>query len=250
MFFKYKDFNLYYEKYGNSKNTILILPGWGNNRSTFYNMINYLKDNYTIYIIDYPGFGNSLFPNRDLDIFDYTELIYKLIKYLNINNFNIIAHSFGGRIVSVLSSNYNLKINKTILIDTAGIKKKINIKVIIYKILKSFKKFLPNKLKYKYLKYLQNIFSSKDYKELNSNMYNTFKNIVNYDLLSYYKKINNKVLIIWGEKDKDTTVKDSYKLKKYIKNSELIIISKGSHFVYLNYPLLINKIIHEELKNI
>ncbi len=56
MFFEYNNISLYYEKYGNSKNVIIILPGWGDTRKTFNYLIDLLKDYYTIYILDYPGF--------------------------------------------------------------------------------------------------------------------------------------------------------------------------------------------------
>ena len=102
MYIKLDDINLYYEKYGNKKQEIIILPGWGDNRKTFYYLINYLKDYFTIYIIDYPGFGNSKFPDKDLTIYDYKEFIIKFIKKLKIKNPIIIAHSFGGRITSLL----------------------------------------------------------------------------------------------------------------------------------------------------
>ena len=52
-----KDFNIHYEKFGNGEKNILILPGWGNTRPTFKWMIESLKNNYNVYILDYPGFG-------------------------------------------------------------------------------------------------------------------------------------------------------------------------------------------------
>ena len=147
--YKYKDISIYYEIHGNSNKSILILPGWGNTRNTFLNIINLLKDTYKIYIVDYPSFGNSPIPNKELTIYDYTELIYNFIKDNNINNPIIIAHSFGGRISSILISKYKLKVNKLILIDVAGIKR-INIKLFIktklYKLLKKLTYLLPKKI--------------------------------------------------------------------------------------------------------
>ena len=64
MYYENGSFKLYYEKYGNEKESILILPGWGDTRKTFYNIISHLKDKYKIYIIDYPGFGNSIYTYR------------------------------------------------------------------------------------------------------------------------------------------------------------------------------------------
>ena len=35
MYYNKDDYSIYYEKYGKSEKTILILPGWGNTRKTF-----------------------------------------------------------------------------------------------------------------------------------------------------------------------------------------------------------------------
>ena len=48
MYFKSNNIKIYYEKYGNTNKTILILPGWGDTRETFNQIINCFKDNYTI----------------------------------------------------------------------------------------------------------------------------------------------------------------------------------------------------------
>lgn len=245
MIYKSNKMNIYYEKYGNNKNTILILPGWGDTRKTFINIINLLKDKYTIYIIDYPGFGNSPLPTNNLTIYDYAETIKELINYLDINPI-IIAHSFGGRISSLLLSKYNLNIKKLILIDVAGIKRKsfkIFLRERIYKILKLLIKILPKRKKLYYHKKLLNTFGSSDYQNLPDTMKKTFQNIIQVDLRNYYKNINIETLIIWGEKDQDTPLKDAYYLHKHIKNSGLIIIKNASHFSYLENQLIINKIL-------
>ena len=44
MYFTYKYTKIYYEKHGNNKKVILIFPGWGDNRKTFYKMIDDLND--------------------------------------------------------------------------------------------------------------------------------------------------------------------------------------------------------------
>ena len=241
MYYKYNGYNIYYEKYGNSKKTIIILPGWGYTRPTFNNIIDKFKNKYTIYIFDYPGFGNSKIINENLTIYDYSKIIYNFIKDNKITNITIIAHSFGGRISSILISKEKLKVNKLILIDVAGIKR-INIKLLIkkyiYKLLKLLSCLLPLEKKYLVRKKLFQLFSSNDYYSLPPNMYITFKNIIKEDLTKYYKKINIKTLIIWGEKDIDTPLKDAKKLNKIIKNSKLITYKNENHFSYLNKEII------------
>ena len=254
MYYKNNDIKLYYEKYGNDKKRkILILPGWGNTRQTFYNLIDLFKDYYEIYIVDYPGFGNTKFPNKNLTIYDYTEIIIDMMKDLKINNPIIIAHSFGGRISILLNAFYNIKIDRMIFIDTAGIKPKRTIKgrfkTLLYKFLKKLKIFIPKKYKKLYLKKLLSKFGSNDYKSIPDNMKNTFKNIVNENLKIYLSKINSEVLLIYGENDLDTPLKDAKIMNNKIKNSYLITIPNCGHFSYLEQSYTIYKIIYEYLKN-
>ena len=251
MYYKSKKFSFYYEKFGEKENSIIILPGWGDTRKTFYFLIENLKKDYTIYILDYPNFGNSQPLKKELTIYDYANTIKNFIQKKRIKSPNIIAHSFGGRITSILVGKYKTKVNKLILIDVAGIKrrKKLNIflKEKIYKFLKKCLLFIPKNKKEKYKQKLLAIFSSKDYNNIPNTMKKTFQNIIKEDLRNYYKKIENETLIIWGEKDIDTPLKDGIYLKKNIKNSALITYKNANHFSYLNYPLLTLKIIENLL---
>ena len=255
MYYKSKKISFYYEKVGESKNTIIILPEWGDTRKTFDFLIKNLKNNYTIYIVDYPNFGNSKPLKEELTIYDYTDAIKKLIKKEKIKNPNIIAHSFGGRITSILVGKYKIEVNKIILIDVAGIKRRkklvIFIKEKIYKLLKKCLLIFPKNKKEKYKQKLLTLFSSKDYNDIPSIMKKTFQNIIKEDLRKYYKKIENETLIIWGEKDIDTPLKDGIYLRKNIKNSALIIYKNSSHFSYLDYPIKTQKIIESffDIKN-
>lgn len=253
MFFNTNDISIYYEKYGNSDKIILILPGWGNTRSSFKNLINYLKNDYTIYIFDYPGFGNSPLPNKALDIYDYSNLIRNFMKNENIDNPIIICHSFGGRIAMTLAGYYKVNFLKIIMMDVAGIKPKKTIKLFlkekIYKFLKLFKKMLPPLKQEIYQQKLIKIFGSDDYQVLNPIMQTTFQNIIKKDLKCYLKNIEIKTLILWGKKDKDTPLKDAFKINKLIIKSKLIIFSNCGHFLYLDSPLVVNNVINEFLNS-
>lgn len=252
MYFTINNVNLYYEKYGNKKNVLLIFPGWGDNRKTFDKVINILKEYFTIYIFDYPGFGNTEFPNIDLDIYDYSKIFIQFIKQNNIESPLVIGHSFGGRIIITMSGFYNIKFKKIVLIDSAGIKAKKSIlsklKQLSYKILKKIKNIIPKKYREKYLNKLVSIFGSNDYKSIPDSMKKTFINIVNTDLSEYLKYIISETLIIWGEKDIDTPLKDGYIMNELINDSGLIVLKNASHYSYLEYSDYIIKILLEFLK--
>lgn len=253
MKFHVNDFTIYYEKFGTSDKYILILPGWGDNRVTFRYLIDILKKEYTVYILDYPGFGESPFPNRDLNISDYGYLIKTFIEENKLFDLTIIAHSFGGRIVIDLFKRFNLDINNLILIDIAGIKPRKNIwkklKEKTYKILKRIGLILPKKIKNCYLEKLIHIFGSSDYCKLNPNIRKTFINIVNYDQKNDISNIDVDTLIIWGENDKDVLLKDGYFINKSIKDSGIVVVPKSGHFPYLDRAYYVNRVILEYLKS-
>ena len=250
MYYIYNDIKVKIYKYGNKNKVLLILPGWGNTTKTFYNIINHFKEKYTIYILDYPGFGKSPIPTKDLTIYNYADLIINFLKDNKIINPIIIAHSFGGRITTLLTGYYKINISKLILFDIASIKPKKSIKTKlkekIYKTLKHIIKIFSNKEKLQ--NKLINYFGSTDYKSLPPTMHKTFINIINEDLTKYLKYIQSETLLIWGEKDQDTPLKDAYKMNNLIKESALIIYPNASHYSYLDYPILTNNIINEFIK--
>lgn len=252
MYYENNNIKIYYEKHGNGKKNILILPGWGNTRETFKYLIDFLKINYTVYIIDYPGFGNSPTLNKELTIYDYASLIKNLLKKLKITNPIIIAHSFGGRITSILQGKYKIPLEKIVLIDVAGIKrrKKISqyLREKLYKLLKKATFLLPKNKRKKYRHKLLQYFGSEDYKSIPPSMQKTFQNIVNENLKLLYKNITTETLIIWGEKDDATPLKDGILINKLIKDSAIIVYKNSNHFSYLDNPLLTSKIIEEFIK--
>lgn len=246
MYYEKNNIKIYYEIYGKeNKKEIIILPGWGNTRLTFTKMIEKLQKDYKIYILDYPGFGSSPFPNKDLNIYDYANIIKEFIKDNLKVKPSLICHSFGGRIAIILKGLYKVPIDKLILIDIAGIRRKSikrTLRVLIYKLRKKLVYLKKNKVKY--LINLRKKYSSNDYNNLQKNMYITFKNIVNENLKKYIKNINSKTLILWGEKDMDTPLKDGYYLKRKIKDSKLITYKEGNHFVYITEKDVTNKILN------
>lgn len=252
MYFTKNNVKLYYEKFGNKNETIIIFPGWGDNRKTFSNIIENFKDTYTIYIFDYPGFGKSEFPPYDLSINDYSKIFIDFMNEKNVINPIVIGHSFGGRLIITMNGHFNIPFKKIILIDSAGIKRKKTLyqklKQLSYKLLKKLSIFIPIKLRATYLKKLVNLYGSNDYKNIPEYMRKTFIKIVNEDLKKYLELINSEVLIIWGDKDIDTPINNAYLMNKLIKNSGLVIIKNASHFCYIEYPKYINLILDKLLK--
>ncbi len=254
MFYSYNDISLYYEKHGDHKKTIVILPGWGDTRPTFQSLVSSLSLTATVYILDYPGFGNTKFPSHSMTIYDYADMIHSFITDLGLEDSVFIGHSFGGRILILLSGYYHYSYENFIFLDSAGIRPKRTLKSFFrgkwYQFLKGIGKFLPKKKRTEYLMNLFQKFASPDYQALPENMRPTFQNVVNTDLFYYLKDIKARVLLIWGENDPSTPLSDGKMMESEIPNSELIVLQNLGHFPYLDQPEWIYKIIMAHLEEI
>jgi pimeloyl-ACP methyl ester carboxylesterase len=78
---------------------VLLLHGWPSSSRLFRNLIPLLADRYHVIAPDYPGFGNSAAPSRD--VFAYTfdhlgEVMEAFVQALHIEKFALYVTDFGG----------------------------------------------------------------------------------------------------------------------------------------------------------
>lgn len=209
---------------------VIILHGWGGNKKSFNSTIGLLSAKYNILTLTLPTVEETVLP---FTLNDYAEIVMTLIKLHNLKNLNIICHSFGFRVVSLMNV-MGIKFEKIIITGGTGLRKKSN----VFSKLRSenIKILLCNK-RYKFL--YQKV-ASKDYKNLSDTNKITFKNIVNIDTKNYIN-FDAELLLFWGEKDMDTKVWIAKKIvKKNKSNSTLIKIKNGGHFSYLTHNQLFN----------
>lgn len=241
--------NINYIKKGTGK-AVLILPGWGTTINTYMTIINSISTYSTVYCLDMPGCGESEEPNTSWNLDNYVTFVIDFIRNQNIKELDLIGHSNGGRIIIKLMSQKNLdfNINKIILIGSAGIvhKKNLsqNLKIKVFKFckkileLKPIKTICPNLI----LK-LQNSFGSEDYRNASPIMKQTLVQLINQDLRELLPNINVPTLLIWGENDTATPICDGEIMEKLIPDAGLIKVKNCTHYVFLERPAYVNKII-------
>ena len=74
MFIKIDDVKVYYEVEGQG-HPILLLHGWGQSVAAFKPVFDYLKNNFQVYSLDFPGFGQSDEPKTVWSIYDYADMV-------------------------------------------------------------------------------------------------------------------------------------------------------------------------------
>lgn len=230
--------NVYYQKLGSGKDLVL-LHGWGHDVSTWWGVVDKLKDNFTVWLVDLPGFGRSDLPNKPFKVEDYAKVVEEFIKLQKLKKPHLLGHSHGGRTAIVLTANNPELIDKLILEDSAGIKpKRNNLKSIFYVGAKIVKYLVPNifNLKQKMrAKFYQSIES--DYLSA-GDLTETLKLVLEEDLTPQIGKIRNQTLLIWGEKDptNEASLKNGLKMYKLIKNSRIKVLDDVGHSPHLEAP--------------
>lgn len=248
-----KNLKINYIKRGNGK-TVLILPGWGTTINVYMSLVNSISTYANVICLDMPGFGNSQEPNDAWDLNQYVDFVIEFIKSQNIKELDLIGHSNGGRIIIRMMNKKNLdfKINKIILIGSAGIvnKKsfKIRLKIKINKLgkkilnLKLIKKIFPNALEK-----LKNRAGSEDYRNSSPILKQSMVKLVNEDLREELVNIKSPTLLIWGEKDTATPIEDAKLMKERIPNAGLVSYKDCTHYVFLERPGDVNAVIQKFL---
>ncbi len=238
MYIKIDDQNIYYQKLGKGKNLIL-LHGWKQDVSTWYGVVDELKKDFTLWLIDLPGFGRSDIPKKVFRVSDYSEIIFQFIKKLNLKNPILLGHSVGGRIAIKLAAVHPELIDRLVLESSAGIQPKRDlIKYLIYPLVKMFHYFIPNifnfkeRLRYSFYKKLES-----DYLTAGS-LKETLTNILKEDLMPDLSKIKVETLLIWGEKDptKEASLRNGKLMYKLIPNSRIEVLEEIGHFPHLENP--------------
>ena len=102
---------------------------------------------------------------------------------------------------------------------------------------------LKKETKEQKLEELKNKFGSSDYRNAKGFLRDTLVKSVNEDLSNEIKNINKKTLLIWGDKDTATLMKDAEYFKENIKDSELHIINNAGHFPFVDEPFEYERII-------
>lgn len=233
-----------YSKFGQEKKVLVILPGWKGSSEEWSNVAQSLCHYYTVYVLDFPGFGHTPRPEKAWSVFDYADFTRHFLAKLGIEKCILLGHSFGGRISIILASQSEL-ITKMVLVDSAGIEAKsavVKFRVALAKMVKPLIKFIPKKW--------ASLFyggAGRDNYQNAGNLRDIFVKVVNQDLTHLFSKVKCLTLIVWGEKDHELALPQAKVFKKLIPNSKVRVVWGAKHHPHLEKPAEFLEIVKEFL---
>lgn len=229
--------------------TVLMLHGWGSNKDTFDPISMPLSEHYKIISLSLPGFGLSPEPSTPWSVEDYTELVRAFMAEVAPGEtYDCICHSYGGRIAAKLREYKNL-----VVIGGAGIKPRRSlwyyIRLYNYKMIKMLASVpvLGAVFRRPHIA-LRNLRSSSDYSQATPTMRATLALAVNHDQKKDYAQIQVPTLLIWGEKDEATPLRDGQLINRIVKDSILLTHPGMGHFVFSEAPQAVAKQVLQFLK--
>lgn len=244
--------NIRYYTEGSGPRPVIVMHGWGCKASTVAVLAQAAAGSgTTVYNIDLPGFGDSAEPAEVWGVERYTAVIEEFARRLGLVRPSLIGHSFGGRISIVYASRN--KVDKVILVDAAGIKPRRSlryyIKVYSFKAAKHILPYIAGcKRADAIIDRWRGKAGSSDYKGASPKMRAIMSRVVNEDLKGLLPEIKAPTLLIWGEKDTATPMRDARLMQKLIPDAGLVSYPEAGHYSYLARPAQTQAVIQSFLQ--
>lgn len=219
---------------------LVVMHGWGCNMNTVRSITAVAARTNKVYSVDFPGFGQTPEPPAVWGVEEYTRFIEKFIENLGLERVSLLGHSFGGRVGLLYSSRHD-NVDKLILVDAAGMKPhrplRYYIKVYSFKLAKNaIRLVMPRAKAEAYIEKMRGKRGSADYNAASPRMRAILSKCVNEGLEHVLPDIKAPTLLIWGENDTATPLRDAKYMEKHIKDAGLVSFPGVGHYSFLENP--------------
>ena len=238
-----------YERAGKGK-TVLLLHGWGDSSKGWAAFQAELAKAYDVIAVDLPGFGGTAAPEGAWGLDDYAAFVRDFLKKIRVEAYAVVAHSNGGAIAIRGLASDVLHTERLVLLDSAGIRNVYKGRTKVLRMLTKTGKLLTMPLPHNVKKRLRR----KVYKTVGSDMLvverlqDTFKKVVTDDVQADAAKLDLPTLLIYGEDDMATPLYYARILHSLINGSTLETVAGAGHFVHLDKPEVVRKLVEDFLR--
>jgi pimeloyl-ACP methyl ester carboxylesterase len=201
--------------------------------------------------VDLPGFGKTQAPETAWDLDNYAKFLNSLLSKLKLNKpYAVVGHSNGGALAVRAISLGEVKPDKLILMAASGVRTNNKTKRLILKIIAKTGNiatlWLPERQRRNLRKSLYGAAGSDML--VAPHLQDTFKKTVRQDVQGDAAALDLPTLLIYAAKDDAIPVADGKQYHSLISGSKLEIIPESGHFVHLDQPQKVFKLIEDFLK--
>jgi len=216
------------------------MHGWGCNHTTVASIeAAAIAAGCRVINVDFPGFGDSQEPPEPWGVEQYTRQIEQLVSVESIERPTLIGHSFGGRVAILYGSRND--VDKIVLVDAAGVKPRRTFtyyrKVYTFKAMKHLSRLILGRRRAEALiERRRAAAGSSDYSQASPMMRRILSKVVNEDLRHVMSRIQAPTLLVWGENDTATPLRDARTMERLIPGAALVSFPGCGHYSFLDNP--------------
>lgn len=220
----------------------MLLHGYLSCKESFAAQIAYFSKFYRVTALDFLGQGSSAPLSEAFSVDDYAAWTEEVLAALEVSNPCVIAHSFGCRVLIKMAKRGKQQFGKLVLTGPAGVVLPRGLRYALrVRTYRFVKRFAP--------RFAERKFGSAEYKTLSPIMRESYKKIVNEDLRGDAACLENTILIIEGEGDTVTPLREAEAYLAVMKNARIKTLA-GGHFAFAENPVAFNILVEEFLQNV
>ncbi len=219
---------------------IVVLHGWGAHLEAVGAILAALEGASDLVALDLPGFGESDPPPKAWDAGDYARFVIEFLDELGIESAHLVGHSHGGRVAIVLATDERERVERLLLVDSAGIRPKrtwrYRRRVAVAKLGRAVAavggppgKRLQERMRARV--------ASRDYLEASETMRGTFRAVIAEDLTDRLPQDQRADAARVGrDRDEDTPLWMAHRMEELIPDAGLVVLEGAGHYSYADSP--------------
>ncbi|MDE6403122.1 MAG: alpha/beta hydrolase [Muribaculaceae bacterium] len=239
----YNGGKMHYTVTGEGDRIVILMHGWGCNTTTVESIRQVAAEcGYRVITVDFPGHGESADPPSRPDgtpwgVEEFTALIEQLARQEDARHITLIGHSFGGRVAILMASRND--IDNVVLVDAAGVKPRRPLsyyyRVYSFKLAKwAALTFMGRKRGQAAVDRMRARRGSADYNQAAPMLRSGLSKGGNEDLTAGIPLIKAPTLLMWGEQDTATPLRDAEVMKSLIPDAGLVTFPGCGHYSFLD----------------
>ena len=210
-----------------------MLHGFGDTLESLKPLACLLSESRQVLLIDLPGFGKSPYDESLTSAQEMGEALVLFLRHKGIEQFDILGHSFGGKVAMTMSSHYPDLVRKSVLVGSSGLKRKRGFQETLHfrliKGLGTLVKMVDSILsKELFLTWFSPRFASSDYQNF-PKVRKILVRSINENIDTLIRSIQQPTLLLWGGLDTETPLEMGYRLKNMIKDSNIVVYPTLGH---------------------
>lgn len=218
---------------------VLLLHGWGGSSELWRAVAGHLAGRrFSALAPDLPGFGGTAQPPAAWGVEDYARWTLALLDSRGLDRVHVVGHSFGGRVGIKMASLWPERVDRLVLTSSAGIRPArppaYLARIVLFKAARRLAgtALVPAPAR-RWAAARVAGSGSEDYRNATGTLRPSFVRVVNEDLRPDLRRIASPTLLVWGDRDDSTPLRDAQEMERLVADAGLVVFAGAGHYAYL-----------------